>query len=334
MGKIEYLFYCVVLNGIVFLGEVFVVYLAGKNNAGTVSSFVNPWWRIVPLIAIGLIELAIVVLWVKHNWDKDKTKDEQKPQTSAPKSEVKAVAQTLEAKATATAVIEPVRRQTMDDDLYTPIPDDKYYARFGITDGVVTDMDKLTVAYTRVCQRCENEYTLHWTRTAYFWGLIAAIFAGYIAVITSDHYTRIVCMHIDLYLLLFGLVFSAAWLMVIKGSAFWHKNWETHIKKLGEYAAGSIDTTLYCTNKVVSSPDRINGMLAVVTVGVWTLLLVKYFASCTERLCDWHIMLPVVLALVALLLMYFRGRTGGTGIYRTIIPEDENDKGAFINMGE
>jgi len=229
----------------------------------------------------------------------------------------------------------------MDDDFYTPIPDDKYYAQFGIGkkddagERKVEGPDngkKLKAAYERACQRCENEYTLHWTRTAYFWGLIAAIFAGYIAVITSDHYKRIVSMHIDLYLLLLGLIFSVAWLMVIKGSAFWHKNWETHIKKLGEYAVGSIDTTLYCTNKVVFSPDRINGMLAGITIGVWVLLLVKYFASCTERLCDWHIMLPTALAIAALLLMYLRGRTGGTGMYKTEITDGQD--GVFINMGE
>jgi hypothetical protein len=229
----------------------------------------------------------------------------------------------------------------MDDDFYTPIPEDEYYAQFGIGkkddagERKVEDPDKfkkLKPAYERACQRCENEYTLHWTRAGYFWGLIAAIFAGYTLVITSDHYKRAVCMHLDLYLLLLGLVFSVAWLLVIKGSAFWHKNWELHTRMLEQYIAGNIEKTIYCTNKVVFSPDRINGMLAVIITGVWALLLVHYFSSGAAQLRDPRVAVPAVLAIVALLFMYFRGRSGGGGKYKTDIPEDE--KGAFINMQE
>jgi hypothetical protein len=103
MGKIEYLFYCVVLNGIVFLGELFVFYLAGNGNAEAASSFSIPWWSVASLIAMWLAEVGVLVVWGFKNWHEKRQQPDSNP---TPKSEIKAVAQTVEAKATATAVIE------------------------------------------------------------------------------------------------------------------------------------------------------------------------------------------------------------------------------------
>lgn len=68
------------------------------------------------------------------------------------------------------------------------------------------------------------EISLYWQRTAYFWALIAATFAGYLAVLSAEHIEdkqfyafAVACL---------GFVFSLAWFLVNRGSKFWQENWE------------------------------------------------------------------------------------------------------------
>ncbi|GAB6392627.1 MAG: hypothetical protein MdMp014T_2000 [Treponematales bacterium] len=160
----------------------------------------------------------------------------------------------------------------------------RYLAQFGVTEGKI-DKSILEAAYKKAWETRDFEIDKLWTRAAYFWGFIAAIFAGYIAVITGEHNEKAVAMHLDLYLILLGIIFSFAWLLVIKGSNRWQRNSEAHIDYLEDFVSGPFYKTCWYAKKKngkkVSYPGalivEINKVLGRVVIGVWVLLLIQYF---------------------------------------------------------
>jgi len=216
----------------------------------------------------------------------------------------------------------------MTDNFYEPLSDDEYYAQFGVenegTDGSEDECPKkLKAAYKKAWEIRNFEITTLWTRVAYFWGFIAAIFAGYIAVMTGEHNRKALAMHLDLYLILLGFLFSVAWLLVIKGSKRYQETWESHIGRLERYVSGPLYQTVFCTNKTFYSVTGVNEVLAGVVIGVWIVLAAQYFY---QKGIDCYAIVSLVLTAVALLALLTR-RTGGKG-YKTEIPEGKN--GAFI----
>jgi hypothetical protein len=222
----------------------------------------------------------------------------------------------------------------MDDDFYTPIPEDEYYAQFGIGkkddagERKVEDPDTLKAAYNKAWEIRNFEITTLWTRVAYFWGLIAAIFAGYIAVMAGEHNQKALAIHLDLYLILLGFLFSVAWLLVIKGSKRWQDNWEAHIDMLEDYISGPLYKTIYCTNKTFFSVTGVNELLAVVVIGVWIMLFAQYLS---KNEFDCYTVLSLTLTIIVLLVLLFNKRTSGSG-YKTEIREGRC--GEFINRNE
>jgi hypothetical protein len=214
----------------------------------------------------------------------------------------------------------------MVDNFYEPLTDDEYYAQFGVSNGEVTDEKKLKAAYNKAWEIRNFEITTLWTRVAYFWGFIAAIFAGYIAVMTCES-DKARDMHLDLYLILLGFLFSVAWLLVIKGSKRHQETWEHHITCLEHYVSGPLYQTMYCTNKTFYSVTGVNETLAWVVIGVWVMLAAQYFY---QRGIGGYAVIPLVLTAAALLALLTR-RTGGKG-YKTEIPEDRD--GAFIHWSD
>jgi hypothetical protein len=210
----------------------------------------------------------------------------------------------------------------MADNFYTPLTDEEYYERFGVTNGEVTDEAKLKEAYERACKLRDFEITTLWTRVTYFWGFIAAIFAGYIALMTREH--EVIDTHLSLYLILLGIIFSVAWLLVIKGSKCWQNNWEFHIDMLEKYIVGPLYKTVYCTNKTFYSVTRINEVLAFVVTGVWVFLLMQYFF---EEDIDCYAIVAVVLTVIVVLVLCFTRTDRGS--YRTDIREGHS--GEFID---
>jgi hypothetical protein len=98
MSKIEYLFYCAVLNGVVLLAGLFIFYLAGRYDVDIAACFECAGWEIlVILIAMLAAELGVglgvlVSCIIKCCCEK--------PQPPAPPNDGgKTVAQTNEAKA-------------------------------------------------------------------------------------------------------------------------------------------------------------------------------------------------------------------------------------------
>jgi hypothetical protein len=154
---------------------------------------------------------------------------------------------------------------------YCAVPLDKYLKNFGIG----TDKDKLREAYNRAWKNRNFEIDKFWTRSAYFWGFIAAIFAGYITVMTSKYGQDARAMNLHICLIVLGLLFSFAWLLVIKGSKRWQENWEEHIDMLENEITGPLYKTVYRKKgKPYYSVSKVNEFMAWVIIFIWGLLLV------------------------------------------------------------
>jgi hypothetical protein len=123
---------------------------------------------------------------------------------------------------------------------YRIIDDDEYDKYFGID---TKNDKKRKAALKRAWENRDFEIDKFWTRSAYFWGFIALIFGAYIGVTTEKYASQTETMHLDLYLILLGGIFSLAWLLVIKGSKRWQENWEAHIDKLEDGITGPLYKT-------------------------------------------------------------------------------------------
>lgn len=84
------------------------------------------------------------------------------------------------------------------------------------------------------------EIELYWKRATYFWVFIAATFAAYGAVADSSLENNT-----DLLVIIscIGIVFSFAWICVIRGSKQWQENWENHVYLLEDKIIGPLFKT-------------------------------------------------------------------------------------------
>lgn len=103
---------------------------------------------------------------------------------------------------------------------------DNYQKEFFNTD----DANKRKCAYELALEIRQFEIELYWKRAAYFWTLLAATFAGYFALASSDR----AHIHPNLLFLVscIGLVLSTGWYLVNRGSKYWQENWERHVDSL------------------------------------------------------------------------------------------------------
>jgi hypothetical protein len=164
----------------------------------------------------------------------------------------------------------------MNREDYRIVPDEEYSQIFGIGSDLDSDKTKMREAYTRAWQNRDFEITKFWTRSAYFWGFIAAIFTGYITVITSEFGEKARSMNLDVYLITLGLLFSIAWLLVIKGSKQWQQNWEAHIDRLEDEITGPLYKTVYRSGKTFYSVSNVNKALAWIVLVVWIVLYLHW----------------------------------------------------------
>lgn len=158
----------------------------------------------------------------------------------------------------------------------TPSPlisGEDYYERFGIKkiDNIyqITDTKKLEAAYEKAWENRNYEIDKSWTRALYFWGFIAAAFIAYTALITSEKNDIITAMHIDLLVIAMGMIFSIAWLLVIKGSKQWQENWEKHIDYLEDFISGRIHKTVFYSESKHYSVSKLNKTMAFTVLFVW-----------------------------------------------------------------
>jgi len=66
------------------------------------------------------------------------------------------------------------------------------------------------------------EIELFWKRSLFFWGFIAAAFAGYASLHSSNHGLATAIGS-------FGMVCSFAWALVTRGSKYWQEGWESKV---------------------------------------------------------------------------------------------------------
>jgi hypothetical protein len=130
------------------------------------------------------------------------------------------------------------------------------------------------------------EIQLYWHRTAYFWALIAAAYAGYFVVQSSEYIED--RSFIAFVIACIGFVFSVAWFFVNRGSKFWQENWENHVDMLEDDIAGPLYKTIL--QRPAKEPDwferhiygpssksvsKINQWVSSFTILIWVLLALR-----------------------------------------------------------
>ena len=156
------------------------------------------------------------------------------------------------------------------------------------------------------------EITLYWQRTAYFWALIAAAFAGYFAVLSAEHISPKPFYAFSLACI--GFVFSLAWFRVNRGSKFWQENWERHVDLLEDAQHGPLYKTVLqgdvSKRSLASggpvSVSRVNQWVAIFTIAIWLVLgTVQLWPFNASAPLDWrYVSVAIVTAVAALLLLF------------------------------
>jgi hypothetical protein len=169
----------------------------------------------------------------------------------------------------------------IEKDEYTPLTDNEYYKRFGIEPDSSTNKLKVTnekfleKAYSKAWENRDFEIDKFWTRAAYFWGFIVLIFGGYITILTGEHTEKALNMHLDLYLLLLGVLFSISWYLVILGSKTCNA-----IGKLILTVWKTLLPDRFTKQSFILATDfirfKLNEVMAVVVIIVWCGLLGQY----------------------------------------------------------
>lgn len=123
------------------------------------------------------------------------------------------------------------------------------------------------------------EIELYWKRTTYFWAFIAASFAGYFAILTSNE----INFH-EQYLFLIesiGFIFSLGWFFVNRASKHWQQNWEKVIDQLEDDISGPLmknhivnkNSFWHLSRSYRFSVSRINQIISLFIAFIWLLLM-------------------------------------------------------------
>jgi MFS family permease len=176
-----------------------------------------------------------------------------------------------------------------------------------------------------------------WIRSAFFWGFIALIFGAFVTVATGKNNQFAISMHLDLFLILMGIIFSVAWLLVILGSKRWQENWERHIEKLEDSITGPLYKTIYHNpKKGFYSVTKINTILALVVIIAWVLFFFQYIAVKNDFLQAimallknyFFILVPIVLTVICIIALV---KSGHSSFDKSREKLDCNEYGKFIS---
>lgn len=160
------------------------------------------------------------------------------------------------------------------------------------------------------------EIDLYWKRASYFWTLIAAAFAGYIVLVSSDSPMEGMLVLVSC----IGFTLSFAWYLVNRGSKYWQENWESHVDLLEDGIIGPLYRTTisqkeYRWFRLVSgypySVSKVNQIISIYITMVWMGLIVH---SCWPSVLNSSVELESKHVLVGLtgvfaILMHIYGRT-------------------------
>lgn len=169
------------------------------------------------------------------------------------------------------------------------------------------------------------EIELYWKRATYFWTFIGAAFVGYAAFFNSTStnpdkefiLTLIACI---------GLVFSAAWHCVNKGSKFWQENWENHVELLEDKVFGPLYKTItrrpsrkkFSFDSIVDffvapkpfSVSKINQLVSTFIALIWIMMLYYTLGNfCVECPLNLKKAIPTSLALTTCVGFWLFGKS-------------------------
>lgn len=149
------------------------------------------------------------------------------------------------------------------------------------------------------------EIQLYWTRTAYFWTLIAAIFVGYFDF-NGTGTNRSAASHPDLVFLItcIGLIISLSWYLVNRGSKYWQENWEKHVDELEDEFIGPLYKMilsedlfpfLRLTKGYPFSVSRVNQIVSLYVTLIWCGLFADSLQKRVRPLPSAHLTKHVIL---------------------------------------
>ena len=193
---------------------------------------------------------------------------------------------------------------------------------------------KLEKALERAEQVRQFEIGLYWKRSAYFWTFIALAFAGYGALQVQLCECTDNLKGLDFLLANVGVVASAAWFFVNRGSKYWQEHWETQVDRFENCVTGPLyktviarvekgcqlkqwmtgATRISATDKIcclrVTSVSKINQLCSLYVAIIWIILAVKsspWFEDSVEN--DSYSIVFVVLTVASLLAFWKCGKT-------------------------
>jgi formate hydrogenlyase subunit 3/multisubunit Na+/H+ antiporter MnhD subunit len=147
-----------------------------------------------------------------------------------------------------------------------------------------SDAKRRERAYKLALEIRQFEIELYWKRATYFWTLLAATFAGYLALASSDKSAT----HPNLLFLVscIGLVLSTSWYLVNRGSKYWQENWERHVDSLEDEFAGPLYKTTISNERFrwykfwegyPFSVSKVNQLTSLFVALVWLALAICSF---------------------------------------------------------
>ena len=169
----------------------------------------------------------------------------------------------------------------------------EYYKPF-LEEINISENTKLNKALERAWINRDFEIDKYWSRATYFWAFIAASFAGYISVISSDAISQPFKNELAFILICMGTVFTSAWFLVNIGSKKWQENWEKHIDMLEDKVTGPLYKTVF--NSRGYSVSKINTLTSGFIIFIWVILaflqglgFIMQNQKCQTLATDWII---------------------------------------------
>jgi hypothetical protein len=207
----------------------------------------------------------------------------------------------------------------------------------------VNDIQLLKEALKKAWE-CRNfEIDKFWSRSLFFWGFIAAVLTGYIALIVKGNAGDSTGIgYLDFYLLCLGFLFSLAWFLVLRGSKAWQENWETHIDRLEDFINGPLYKTVFCPVRPhFYSLAKINEVMAVVVIVLWLGLIAQYTVtntmlinpfSCWKQI-SWPLFIASFVTVAFSVILVFGYPSGSYRLPKSAGQNDEvkDSHGAFIS---
>lgn len=197
---------------------------------------------------------------------------------------------------------------------------DEYYRDFSSKS---TNSLKRKKALEQALDVRKFEIELYWKRTNYFWAILAATFAGYAILVTTENptYENRLAQFLIVSL---GMVFSLGWYLANRGSKYWQLNWEQHVDMLENDVMGPLFKTTISPHDHsfwrLSGPYRfsvskINQFVSLYVFSVWFFLWWRHLWSYLKLpvLCptvDWTLILVTASTILTAIAFFASGVTG------------------------